>query len=66
MTILEIAFEEGKKAGKQEMVEFIGKEPFEHNYLSGGFIEGGALITKHSIDDCFACKWQAKLKEWGE
>ena len=38
------------KAGAKEVVDFIGKEPFEHNYFS---------------DDCFACKWEAKLKEWG-
>ena len=43
------------KAGIKEVVEFIGTEPFEHNYSMYG----------HQVDDCFACKWQDQLKKWG-
>ncbi len=43
-------YQAGEKAGIKEVVDFIGKEPFEHDYFS---------------NDCFACKWEAKLKDWG-
>ena len=43
------------KEGRKEVVEFIGEEPFEHNY------DG----QEHRTDDCFACRYEAKLKEWG-
>ena len=44
-----------RKVGIKEVVELIGEEPFEHNYSMYG----------HEVDDCFACKYEAKLKEWG-
>jgi len=50
-----IIFKAGKLEGRREVVDFIGEEPFEHNYDMGG----------HRVDDCFACLWEAKLKEWG-
>ena len=53
--IVEDAYYAGKAKGRQEVVDFIGVELFEHNY--------SGLV--HLLDDCFACKWQAKLKEWG-
>ncbi len=43
------------KDSRKEVVDFIGWEPFDHNYSNRG----------HEIDDCFACKWESKLKEWG-
>ena len=43
------------KEGIREVVEFIGTEPFEHNYSMYGY----------QVDDCFACKWQDQLKKWG-
>lgn len=45
----------GKQIGREEVVEFIGEEPFEHNYSMYG----------HEVDDCFACRYEARLKEWG-
>jgi hypothetical protein len=60
--LLEIAFKQGYKeghsAGIKEVVDFIG-QPFEHNYFRHGVEE------THDINDCFACKFEAKLKEWG-
>ena len=54
-----ISYLEGKKVGEKlgmdKVVELVGKEPFEHNYS----------MSEHHIDDCFACKYEAKLKEWG-
>lgn len=46
------------KAGIKEVVNFIG-QPFEHNYFRHGVKE------THDINDCFACKFENKLKEWG-
>ena len=43
------------KAGMKKVVDFIGEEPFEHNY------DG----QEHLSNDCFACRWQTQLKEWG-
>ena len=41
--------------GRQEVVDFIGRDAFEHNYSMYG----------HQTHDCFACKYEAKIKEWG-
>ena len=46
------AYDEGIKL----VVEFLGEEPFEHNYHRQTF--------EHLEDDCFACKWEAQKKEW--
>ena len=55
-TVVEQAiFMTGIKAGRKEVVDFIGKEPFEHNYSQYG----------HEVNDCFACRYEAKLKDWG-
>ena len=43
------------KAGVKEVVDLIGKAPFEHNYSMHG----------HQAEDCFACEYEVKLKEWG-
>ncbi|KKM69272.1 hypothetical protein LCGC14_1452490 [marine sediment metagenome] len=53
-------YKRGKVDGRKEVVDFIG-QPFEHNeqYLPG------ASEPTHFEDDCFACKYEAKLKEWG-
>lgn len=48
------------KAGIQEVIDFIG-QPFEHNYFRHG-VNGKEV---HDINDCFACKFEDKLKEWG-
>lgn len=47
-----ITWEKAFKAGKREVVEFIGEKPFEHS------------IHGHCTGDCFACRWQAQLKIW--
>lgn len=47
-------FNAGRKVGIKEVVEFIGEGPFEHNHSMYG----------HQMDDCFACRYEAKLKEW--
>ena len=54
--IVEISF----KAGQKEVVEFIGN-PFEHNEQ----YEAGTSNLIHNVDDCFACNYEAKLKELG-
>jgi len=59
----EIFFNTGEKQGidkgRKEVVELLGEEPFEHNYSIG------IAEREHLTDDCFACRWEAKLKEWG-
>lgn len=42
------------KAGIREVVELIGNDAFEHNDSMYG----------HAVEDCFACRWELKLKEW--
>jgi hypothetical protein len=46
------------KAGVKEVLDFIGENPFEHNYFRHGMNE------THDVNDCFACKFDAKIKEW--
>lgn len=38
-----------QQEGIKLVVDFIGEEPFEHNY------DG----QEHRTNDCFACRWQA-------
>ena len=58
-----IAFPLGKQQGIKEAADFIGAGPFEHNYAM--IPQGGKPVYTHLTDDCFACKWQAFLKERG-
>jgi hypothetical protein len=51
--------QEFRKEGMREVVDFLGEEPFEHNY------SGIISPYSHEHNDCFACKWQAFLKENG-
>ena len=45
------------QAGIKQVVEFIGEHPFEHNTT-------GVYPYNH-LDDCFACRYETKLKDWG-
>ena len=55
--MIEISF----KAGIKKVVDFIGEEPFEHNEE----YKLGTSELIHHKDDCFACRYEAQLKEWG-
>ncbi len=62
-TMIGVAVDEGNRAyqaGRKEVVDFIGN-PFKHNITANAF----ANIRVHNMEDCFACKYEAKLQKWG-
>jgi len=57
MEMVAYAFEDGKKAGREEVLEWLQKETSKCPLYN----DGSFIIAKMRPD-----KWQAKLKEWGE
>lgn len=45
------------RAGRKEVVDFAGAEPFEHSY--------DCRVYNANQYHCKACRWQVKLAEWG-